>query len=73
MTTQHRPQHPSRVKLRGKEFDVTGIHNVTQSGSVGEEEILYVLSGWGDDPIGYLNWQLDDLIKDGLAEILDYE
>lgn len=66
-------KHPTRIKIRGKEWDVVQVLNATEPGSVGEEEILYILSGWGDDPIGYFNWQIDDLIKDGEAQITSYD
>jgi len=66
MTTK---QHPKRIKIQGKVWDVEQVLNVTQAGSVGEDEILYILNGWGDDPICYLDWQINDMISDGRATI----
>lgn len=62
------------IKIDSKVWDVVGVLNVTPPGSVGEEEIAYEISGWGDiDGVTHIitDDELYKQIADGRASIID--
>jgi hypothetical protein len=67
-------KNPKHIKINSKVWDVVDVMNVTPAGSVGEDELAYVISGWGDDD-GVtqivLEHELNNMISDGLAVTLD--
>lgn len=60
----------TKAMIHGKQWTVTEIWNVTQPGSVGEDELLYVFEGWGDVNLKLVEWEVANLIDDGEFKVL---
>jgi len=66
--------HPKTIKIYSKTWDVTGVINITEPGSVGEDELAYIIEGWGSgDVITDIVTEdnLHNAIADGVAAIVE--
>ena len=69
-------KHPKQVKILSKVWDVKNVMNISEAGTVGQEELAYELDGWGvEDSLLHIitEDELQELIYDGAASILSYD
>lgn len=67
-------KHPKRLMIHSKVWDVTNVMNLTPQGSVGEDELAYVIEGWGTGDViteVVTDGDLADAIADGTASIIE--
>lgn len=65
----HPLKKDTTVMIHGKEYTLTDIQNVTQPGSCGPDELLYTFEGWGDLPVRLLDYEVDNLVDDGVFSV----
>ena len=64
-------KHPQKIKLHGRVWDVKHVGNLSPAGTCSEDELVYVLTGWGENDIVLTEAELDDHLSDGTAAIVE--
>ena len=64
-------KHPQKIKLIDRVWDVKHVGNVAPTGTYAEDELIYILTGWGEHDIVLTEAELDDHLADGTAVIVE--
>ena len=64
-------EHPKKIKLIDRVWDVKYVGNLAPAGTCAEDELVLILTGWGEHDIVLTEEELDNHLKDGTAIIVE--